>query len=61
MALATLRDYTGSMEVAIFPETYKKNKDLVVIDMPLLVRGKTSTRNGEKTMIVNEIKALSQN
>ena len=58
MALLRLRDYTGSIEVAVFPETYKKYKELVILDIPLIVRGKTSTRNGEKTMIIDELKRL---
>lgn len=58
MALVTLRDYTGAMEVAVFPETYKRYKDKLVVDIPLVVRGKVSTRNGEKTMVIDEIKSL---
>jgi DNA polymerase-3 subunit alpha len=58
MALLTLRDYSGFIEVAVFPESYKKYKDLVVIDTPLVIRGKVSTRNGEKTIALDEIKKL---
>ncbi len=60
MALVRLRDYTGTIEVAIFPETYKRFKNNVVPDAPLLVKGKISTRNNEKTMIIDDIKALEQ-
>ena len=59
MALLKLRDYHGTIEVAIFPETYKKQKDLLILDIPLVMKGKVSTRNGEKTMIVNEVKKLA--
>ena len=58
MALLKLRDYTNTLEVALFPESYKKYKDLVVLDIPLVVKGKVSVRNGEKTMILDEIKML---
>ena len=58
MALVRLRDYTGTIEVAVFPETYKRYKDLCVIDTPLIVKGRASTRNGEKTITVDEIKTL---
>lgn len=58
MALVRLRDYRSAIEVAVFPETYKKYKSLIVIDVPLVVRGKVSTRNGEKTIVVDEIKKL---
>ncbi len=58
MALLKLRDYSNTLEVALFPESYKKYKDLVVLDIPLVVKGKVSIRNGEKMMIINEIKPL---
>jgi DNA polymerase-3 subunit alpha len=58
MALLTLRDYTGTIEVAVFPETYKRYRDACILDTPLVVRGKVSTRNGEKTIAVDEIRLL---
>jgi DNA polymerase-3 subunit alpha len=58
MALIMLRDYRGTIEVAVFPETYKRYKSVITLDTPLVVRGKVSTRNGEKTLVVDEIKKL---
>jgi DNA polymerase-3 subunit alpha len=58
MALLTLRDYEGFIEVAVFPEIYKKYKHLCILDAPLIVKGKISTRNGEKTLSLSEIKNL---
>ncbi len=58
MALLKIRDYTGYIEVVVFPETYKKTKDKIVLDVPLLIQGKISTRNNEKTITINEIKQL---
>ncbi len=58
MALVTLRDYEGYIEVAVFPETYKKYKHLCILDTPLIVRGKVATRNGEKTITVDELRLL---
>ena len=60
MALVKLRDYKGTIEVAVFPETYKKYKSLLIIDVPLVVRGKVSTRNGEKTIAIDEVRNLRQ-
>ena len=60
MALLTLRDYTGFIEVAVFPETYKRYRNLCTLDVPLVLKGKVSTRNGEKTISVDEIKALEE-
>ena len=59
MGLLKLRDYSGFIEVAVFPETYKRYKDLIIIDDPLVIRGKVSTRNGEKTLILDEFKRLA--
>ena len=58
MALVTLRDYTGTIEVAIFPEIYTHYKHTLTIDTPLIVKGKVSIRNNEKTIIIDEIKVL---
>jgi DNA polymerase-3 subunit alpha len=60
MGLVTLRDYRGSIEVAVFPETYKRYKDKLVMDTPIVVRGKVSTRNGEKTIVIDEVKLLTR-
>ena len=60
MAILTLSDFTGTLEVAVFPESYKKYKALCVPDMTLLVKGKVASRNGEKTMIVDELKRLGE-
>lgn len=59
MALLRVRDYTGTVEVAVFPETYKKYKEAVVLDIPLVIKGKTSTRNNEKTISIDEIRLLN--
>jgi DNA polymerase-3 subunit alpha len=58
MALVRLRDYHGAIEVAVFPETYKRYKSALILDTPLVVRGKVATRNGEKTIVVDEVKKL---
>lgn len=60
MALLKIRDYSGVIEVAVFPETYKNYKSVIIIDIPIIVKGKVSTRNGDKTLSVNEIKKLEK-
>jgi DNA polymerase-3 subunit alpha len=60
MALLRLRDYEDFIEVAVFPETYRRYKDLCIIDAPLIFRGKVSTRNNEKTIVIDEIRQLSE-
>ncbi len=58
MALLSVRDYTGAFEVAVFPKTYAIIKSKIVKDVPLVLKGKVSSRNGDKTMMVDEIKEL---
>jgi DNA polymerase-3 subunit alpha len=58
MALVNLRDYTGSFEVAVFPESYLKFKDYCKADTIVVVRGKVSSRNGTKTLVVDDMKEL---
>ncbi len=58
MAMARVRDYTGMIEVVFFPENYKKFKPLLLTDKVCLVTGKVNTRNGEKSLLVDEIKEL---
>jgi DNA polymerase-3 subunit alpha len=58
MGLVKLRDHHGTIEVAVFPETYKKYKSILAIDIPMVVKGKVSTRNGEKTISVDEVRLL---
>jgi DNA polymerase-3 subunit alpha len=58
MAILTLRDYQGFIEAVTFPENYKKYKTSILVDVPLVIKGKVSTRNGEKTIAIDEIKNL---
>jgi DNA polymerase-3 subunit alpha len=58
MALLKIRDYNGTIEVAVFPENYKRYKSIILQDIPLLINGTITTRNGEKTIILEEIKKL---
>lgn len=60
MGLLKLRDYTGTIEAAVFPESYKKFKDLIIIDLPLVAKGKIQTRNNEKTLIVDSFSRLQK-
>lgn len=58
MALIGVRDYSSAFEIAVFPESYEKFKSLIKKDTVVIIKGKTSTRNGDKTLVLNEIKKL---
>ena len=58
MALINVRDYSGALEVALFPESYKKLKSQLVLGKPLVFSGKTASRNSEKTFVLDEVRDL---
>lgn len=58
MAILRVRDYLGTLEVAVFPETYKKVKSLCIQDATIVIKGKVGERNNEKTLVVDEITKL---
>jgi DNA polymerase-3 subunit alpha len=58
MALITCRDYTGVIEMAVFPKTYAKIKKDVSEDKVCVIKGKVASRNGDKTFIVDTITDL---
>jgi DNA polymerase-3 subunit alpha len=59
MTLLKVRDYSGSIEIAVFPETYKRSKNLCIEDATVVIKGKVATRNGEKTFVADTITPLS--
>jgi DNA polymerase-3 subunit alpha len=58
MALIHVRDYTGIIEMAVFPKTYEKIKNNIKLDATVIIKGKVASRNGEKTFIVDEVRPL---
>lgn len=58
MALARISDLTGQFEVAIFPKSYKILKEKLVVNIPLTFTGRVTSKNGQKTMVVESIDVL---
>ncbi len=58
MAFVTLEDTTGSIESVVFPKLFKKHTDIIVTGKCILIKGKVSIRNGEKSIVIDEIKPL---
>jgi DNA polymerase-3 subunit alpha len=58
MALVKISDLTGQFEVAVFPRIYKNLKNKLIINTPLLFIGKIASKNGEKTMVVDNIEEI---
>ena len=58
MAFGRLSDYSGSVEVVVFPRTLKENEALVVAGTCVMLKGRFSLRNGESSFVVERAKAL---
>jgi DNA polymerase-3 subunit alpha len=59
MALVGVRDYSSNFEIAVFPESYEKMKNQIKKDITVIIKGKVASRNGDKTMVLDEIKPLA--
>lgn len=58
MVFMKLADFSGSIEVAIFPRVLTEYKDFVKSDACIAIKGKVSKRKGETSFIAEKIKAL---
>lgn len=58
MAFTRVSDHTAVMEIVVFPELFKESKAFLKSGNLVVVRGKISLRNGEKSIIVDKMKEL---
>lgn len=58
MAFLRIADLTGSLDCVVFPKTYEELKKFCVVDKLVMVKGKISDRNGERSMLIDKIKEL---
>jgi len=59
MAFITISDKDGFIETVAFPEVYKTNASVLVEGTCVLFKGKLSKRNGEPSVLIDKVKALS--
>ncbi|MEX2368936.1 MAG: DNA polymerase III subunit alpha, partial [Candidatus Paceibacterota bacterium] len=58
MAFLKVADLSDSIEVVVFPDTYKTCKDSLTPDSCVVLEGKVSNRNDEVSVILDRIKLL---
>jgi len=58
MAFVTISDFSGSSEAVVFPRVYREFKNSIVVDKCLAVKANVSIRNGEKSFIIERMRAL---
>ncbi len=58
MAFIKLEDLTGSIEAVAFPETWKTYAMMLQPDKTVAIKGKVSIREGERTIIIDNVKEI---
>jgi len=61
MTFAKLEDLTGSIELLVFPKVMAHYPDSWKVGNIMLVKGRTSSREGEPKIVVDEIKPINGN
>lgn len=60
MAFITLEDLTGSCEVVVFPEVYRRHLSILDLREPLLLRGRVSNNGEEAKILLEELQPLAK-
>ncbi len=58
MLFIRLADFSGSTEVVVFPKVFEEFKSFTEPEKCIVIKGKTSKRNGETSFIAEKIKEL---
>ncbi len=58
MTFIRVEDFSGSIDVVVFPKVYEEFKSFIIPDNCIAIKGKVSKRNGETSMIADKIKSL---
>ena len=60
MAFVEFEDLTGSSEIIVFPKAYRKYRDLLEGDEPLILKGKVDRSGESAKIIVEELSKLTE-
>ncbi len=58
MMFLNVADFTGSIEVVVFPKSYELHKAMLKPDACVAIKGRTSSRNGTPSLMLENIKVL---
>jgi DNA polymerase-3 subunit alpha len=58
MMFAKLTDFTGAVEVVVFPRTMKESETTLIVGTCIMIKGKFTERNGEASFIAEKVKTL---
>ena len=58
MAFVRLNDFTGTVELVVFPKLFERTRDFWHNDRIIILKGKTNERDDRISVIVDDAKAL---
>ncbi|MDQ5971105.1 MAG: polymerase subunit alpha [Patescibacteria group bacterium] len=58
MAFIKISDFTGTIEAVVFSKLFETQKDLLVADTIIAISGKVTLRNGEKSLVIENLKRI---
>ena len=58
MVFMRMADFSGQIEVVVFPKLFTKHKDILVNESCISIKGRVSKRNGETSIVAEAIKEL---
>lgn len=58
MAFLRIADLTSAIECVVFPKTYVDIKNLCHVDTIVVIKGKISERNGERSVLIDTMKKI---
>ena len=58
MCFMRVSDFTGSIEVVVFPRLYAKFKNILTADHPIAIKGKVNERNDTISLLAENFMAL---
>jgi DNA polymerase-3 subunit alpha len=60
MCFVTLEDFTGSVEVIVFPRTFERAGPLLIPDLPVLIGGRVSITDDKVKVVADTVSPLGQ-
>lgn len=58
MSFLTVTDRDGAIETVIFPKLFQEKKDLFIAGKPVVIKGKISNRNGQRSVVADAARGL---
>ncbi|MCC6323816.1 DNA polymerase III subunit alpha [Candidatus Nomurabacteria bacterium] len=58
MAFIKISDFTGTIEAVVFSKLFETQKELLVPDTIIAISGKVTLRNGEKSLVIENLKRI---